>query len=781
MIKSRTLILVYLLFCLGNIFSQNKVLDSLKHVFYTSKDPKAKYQTSMYLFKEQFHDNADSALHYMAYADKHYTTFQDKKLRSFYYYLRAYILDDRYSLDSTIMYCDSCLALCGEKELSLQRADCFFSKAVAYYYKGDVDKAAYWFKSAIPVFLENGKRKKALNGYSNLIGIYQGQNNKVLVQTYFSKALSVADTTKDFSVLANLYSNMAAFYDKSHSYQTVLGLLFTALKYSEKSGNVNGGIHTQIGMAYMNTNNYQKAEEYLKQGYELAKKSENQKQILESAAEYAMYFQNLGKFDKALSLLNSVEKYADEENLFMATSGVYRGMAWSYAELEDYAKAHYYADKMLKLRRASEDENGVSEALEYKAHIYFKQKKYAEAIKLYQEGLVLAEKIGNKIFIKNTYQALARAYDELKDYKNANEYLKKYTVLNDSVTNKLNSEFNAELEEKYASEKKQNEILMLSKESKLKGVMLEKSNQQKLFLLFGLVLVGGLLGFAVYSFLQKKKANALITRQKQEVEHQKEIIEEKQKEIFDSINYAKRIQYALLASDELLSRNLSTIHGFTSDHFVFFKPKDIVSGDFYWATMHHDKFYLAVCDSTGHGVPGAFMSLLNIGFLSEAIKEKEILSPDEIFNYVRKRLIETISKDEQQDGMDGILLCIDNTLKTLSYAAANNSPVLIRHNECIDLPKDKMPVGKGEKTESFKLHRVELQQGDRIYLYTDGYADQFGGPKGKKFKYKPLNDLLLSVSGKPAPEQVVAISDEFTTWKGSLEQVDDVCVIGIRV
>jgi serine phosphatase RsbU (regulator of sigma subunit)/tetratricopeptide (TPR) repeat protein len=767
--------------CFGNAISQSKAQDSLKSIFYTNKNPEKRYEASLYLVKELFRDNLDSSMAYLKYADKNYTRFHSKKLRAFYYYLKAYAADNNYSFDSTIAYCDSCIALCSSKELSLQRADCIFSKAVAHYYKGEADKAAYCFKSAIPVFIENKKQKKALNGYSNLIGIYQGQNNKVLVQTYFAKALTVADTTKDFSVLANLYSNMASFYDKSHSYQKVLELLFTALKYAEKSGKLNGGIHTQIGMAYMNTNNYQKAEEYLKQGYELAQKSENQKHILESAAEYAMYFQNLGKFDTALSLLNSVEKYADEENLYMATSEVYRGLTWSYTELGDYSKAHYYADKMLKLRRDSEDDNAISEALEYKAHIYFKQKNYSEAIHLYKEGLVLAERIGNKIFIKNTYQALARAYDELKDYKNANEYLKKYTVLNDSVTNKLNSEFNAELEEKYASEKKQNEIMLLSKESKLKGVMLEKSKQQRLFLLVGLALVGGLLGFAVYSFLQKKKANTLITQQKQEVEHQKEVIEEKQKEIFDSINYAKRIQYALLASDELLSRNLSSIHDHASDHFVFFEPKDIVSGDFYWATIHQDKFYLAVCDSTGHGIPGAFMSLLNIGFLSEAIKEKEIQEPHEVFNYVRKRLIETISKDEQQDGMDGILLCIDNKMRTVSYAAANNSPVLVRQGECIDLPKDKMPVGKGEKTESFKRHLVNLQPGDRLYVYTDGYADQFGGPKGKKFKYKQLNDLLLSVSGKPVTQQAAIISEEFTKWKGSLEQVDDVCVIGICV
>ncbi len=254
---------------------------------------------------------------------------------------------------------------------------------------------------------------------------------------------------------------------------------------------------------------------------------------------------------------------------------------------------------------------------------------------------------------------------------------------------------------------------------------------------------------------------------------QKAIIEEKQKEILDSINYAKRIQYALLASEELLNKNLN-------NHFVLFKPKDIVSGDFYWATNHKNKFYLAVCDSTGHGVPGAFMSLLNIGFLSEAIKDKGIEEPHEIFNYVRDRLIESIGKDEQQDGMDGILICIDKSTNLVSYASANNSPVLVRQNEIIELGKDKMPVGKGERLMSFKLYQMTVQKGDILYLYTDGYADQFGGPKGKKFKYKQLNGLLINNSSLNVGKQMEELEQHFLNWSGVLEQVDDVCVIGIK-
>ena len=276
-----------------------------------------------------------------------------------------------------------------------------------------------------------------------------------------------------------------------------------------------------------------------------------------------------------------------------------------------------------------------------------------------------------------------------------------------------------------------------------------------------------------YSGLEDK-----VKERTKEIEHQKKVIEEKQKEIVDSINYAKRIQYSLLAHKDFLEEELK-------EHFVFFHPKDIVSGDFYWAastgSATNRKFYIAACDSTGHGVPGAFMSLLNIGYLNEAIKEKGIEKPNEVLNFVRQRLIDNISKEGQKDGFDGILLCIDQQTKKLSYAAANNAPLIVRKDGYEELDADRMPVGMGERKEDFKLYEINYEKGDVLYLYTDGYADQFGGPKGKKYKYRPLNEMLQKISVDTMDTQITALTGEFENWRGELEQVDDVLVIGIRL
>lgn len=283
-------------------------------------------------------------------------------------------------------------------------------------------------------------------------------------------------------------------------------------------------------------------------------------------------------------------------------------------------------------------------------------------------------------------------------------------------------------------------------------------------------MIGDLQG--LYENLENK-----VKERTSELHHQKEIVEEKNKEIMDSINYAKRIQYALLAHDELLKKNLP-------DHFVLFLPKDVVSGDFYWASernlnQHDKEFFLAVCDSTGHGVPGAFMSLLNISFLNESINEKKIASPGGILDHTRLRLIENISQQGQKDGMDGILVRWSNN--SISYAAAHNSPVLVRNGECMELDTDKMPIGMSDRMDAFRNFEPELQTGDMLYLFTDGYADQFGGPKGKKFKYSNLNKLLIEIAGLSTTLQKEKLQNTIEEWRGDLEQVDDICVIGIRI
>jgi serine phosphatase RsbU (regulator of sigma subunit) len=397
----------------------------------------------------------------------------------------------------------------------------------------------------------------------------------------------------------------------------------------------------------------------------------------------------------------------------------------------------------------------------------------AEALERLKLAEQYAEETKFRDLLKEVYQTTAQNYELIGDYKKAYLYHQKFTNLKDEIYNDNENEIIAEMQTKYESDKKDSQIELLNTTKKLQDADLKRKSIIIWSFLVGLVLVIVLAFYIYRGYKIKQKANEVITQQKKEVEQQKAIIEEKQKEIVDSITYAKRIQYALLASDSFLDAHLP-------EHFVLFKPKDIVSGDFYWAASQENNFYLAACDSTGHGVPGAFMSLLNTGFLSEAIKEKKIDAPNEIFNYVRKRLIESISNEHQQDGMDATLIKI--TTNKLEYASANNKAVVIRNNELIELGCDKMPIGKSPKEDqSFSSFSFDLLKGDCIYLFTDGFADQFGGANGKKFKYKQLHSMLIANSAEPMERQKEILSNAFEVWKGNLEQVDDMLLIGIRI
>ena len=275
--------------------------------------------------------------------------------------------------------------------------------------------------------------------------------------------------------------------------------------------------------------------------------------------------------------------------------------------------------------------------------------------------------------------------------------------------------------------------------------------------------------------IQKQDAE----KQRDIAKHQKELVEQAHREITDSINYAERIQRSFLATDDILDANLE-------EYFVFFQPKEVVSGDFYWADkLSNGNFAMVNADSTGHGVPGAIMSILNISSIEKAIEQK-LLEPASIFNSTRKTIIERLKKDGSpdggKDGMDASIICFDFPSNKFTYTAAQNPIWIVRDGALTEIKPEKMPVGKHDKDKvPFVGGVFEMKKGDVIYTLTDGFQDQFGGLKGKKFMVKKMREYILSISHLPMKEQYTRISEVFSNWKGDTEQVDDVCVIGVRV
>jgi len=350
------------------------------------------------------------------------------------------------------------------------------------------------------------------------------------------------------------------------------------------------------------------------------------------------------------------------------------------------------------------------------------------------------------------------------------------------------------LKQKEAEEKER------QKELELQRLKIEKQDEarKRERTLFGLLSVIGIL--ILIGLISTRRKNRILAKQKLEIEYknqdleqkneeiltqseriiqQKELIEKKNEEITDSIHYARRIQNAMLPSIEVLEKYLS-------EYFIYFKPKDIVSGDFYWAAEKNDKLIVTAVDCTGHGVPGAFMSMLGMSFLNEIVLKEETLEADKILNQLRFEVIRSLKQsgkdDEAKDGMDMSLCVIDKKTNTLQFAAANNPMYLIRNGELEKVKADRMPIGIHFRSdEGFSRQEIEIKTNDTIYIFSDGYADQFGGGDGRKLKYKPFQDLLADIHKKPMQEQHKRLDDFFENWCGNYEQIDDVLVIGMRI
>ncbi|MBA3663167.1 MAG: tetratricopeptide repeat protein [Bacteroidetes bacterium] len=579
--------------------------------------------------------------------------------------------------------------------------------------------------------------------------VYFMKNNLAEALELFNQALLAGEKLKDKKICADALNNMAIVYNRNGNLTKCIELLEQSLKLKKEVNDIAG-----IGKACNNL------------GY---------------------FYQAKGDDEKAFTYYLSGEKLQKQSGDTSGRAYTLVNIGKIYLKRGDQNKAKEYFDESLKLRELIEDKKGISESTAILGLLAFDNKDNKTALQYARRSLNLANELKMPVYIKNASELLYKIYRSQNDVKHALEMHELYTVTKDTLTSEKMRKASIQKGLQIAYERKAlADSVKASEAKRVEQLKHEQEISRQRSYTYGgiialiLMLVVTLISFKAYK--QKQKDNHLISAQKQ-------LVDIKQKEIIDSINYAKKIQNALLANEGLINQHIP-------EHFVFFKPKDIVSGDFYWTTSVIRKqsavssslptadcelFYLAVCDSTGHGVPGAFMSLLNISFLNESVKEKNLILPGEILNHVRQQLIDVISKEGGQDGMDAILLCINKTERTITYSAANNTPLLVEKGIIKELEKDKMPVGKGPRSDSFTSYSIPYNEGNVIYLCTDGFADQFGGGKGKKFKHKQLTNLLLSVSSLPLNEQRVKLEDVFQKWKGPLEQVDDVCIIGIKL
>ncbi len=649
-------------------------------------------------------------------------------------------------------------------------------------------------------------------GLNNFGYMHMNLGNNVEAIEYYKKALAIQEAIKDKKGAATTLVNIGYIFRRGGNVNKAIENYHSALKmYIELRDTV--GIATaynNLGYVFDSQGQFTKALEYYEKALSAYTKINNKEGMALCYGNIAYMYKTIGDPDckeskdicikrgavKAIRYLMRTIHIQKEMNDKAVLAGSYNLLGGIYDNFGDpecvgsdkecdvsaKQKALSYYNMSLQLRIETNNASGIASSYFSLADYMYRNNDLKKALQYALMDMEVSQKLNSPENIGSAANLLKGIYTKMNKPAEALKMYELYIQMKDSILNEetvnaaIKKTFQIDYERKAAADS-----VMVAEEKKVAAAELEEEKTKRFALWGGLGLVLIFAIFMVNRFVVINKQKKIIEHKEREaliqnivISEQKNLVEEKQKEMLDSIHYAKRIQTALIANSNFIDQHLP-------NNFIYFNPKDIVSGDFYWATAHKNKFYLAICDSTGHGVPGAFMSLLNMGFLSEAIKEKDIEKPNEIFNYVRERLISTISNEGQKDGMDGILLCVDKKTNAMEYCAANNEPILIHNNSILELPKDKMPVGKGERSEEFKLYSIDLKPGDTLYLYTDGFADQFGGAKGKKFKYKQLNELLLSLNAVPLNEQKQILEQTFKSWKGNLEQVDDVLIAGIKI
>lgn len=592
-------------------------------------------------------------------------------------------------------------------------------------------------------------------------------------------ALDIANEIKNPVFRSEAMFTLAIRYMSQGEYVKASQYLFPSFEISDSLNDDSGRLRAlnSIGNLYAHQNMFDAAIPYYEKALAIARKMKNRKRegvIVGNLGNITyMTSENIpGNLAKSETYYLEALTIAKEVGSPTQVINAINNLSIVYGDLKKYERALQLCDTAIVLERAIQDSADLVYTLANMARVYRAQNDYKKAIEIYKTSLGICESLNNRDMMVENYRSLAICYQEVGAYDSAYKYQVLHTNLGDTLVNNSNAEIINDLKNKIANERMQSENDRLKQENEIGEL---RNSRQNLFLAIS---IGGILLLGALAFLLFNRARVKEEANKT-LGHQNLIIAQKNKDITDSINYARRIQESLLASEETMKKYLP-------EFFILFKPRDIVSGDFWWITKKNEQVFLCVADCTGHGVPGAFMSLLGISFLNEAVTEKGIYKPDEIFNHVRERIISSLSAEnstnDSKDGMDGVVCRIDAAAGKIAFACANNPLWIIRNGAIIEFRPDKMPVGKhhGEHA-PFTLNEIELAKNDIVYLLSDGYADQFGGEHGKKFKYKQLQHLLLEIHHLPMEKQREMLDLGFEKWRGNLEQVDDVLLIGFKI
>lgn len=663
----------------------------------------------------------------------------------------------------------------------------------------DTDKAIKFINESKELSKKVGYGKGLLINLMSAGKIYKQKGDFVLAKKYYEKALSLYKKKEDYKGMGESEKNLGIVYENLGKFDKALDHYLSALDNMEKI-NDEGGIAScmnSIGLIYYHENNYEEALKYFIRTLEKVKKLNYTYAIAITQNNIGLIYENTERVDSALIFYKrAAESHKSLNNLYDLAI-VYNNIANSFNRQKQYDKAIDYLKRSIDIDKEIDDQFGLAATYLNIGKNYEDVQKYDLAEGYYKKALAISKDIGDIQGQRDAYDNLAGLYGKRQMYKQAFKAYQQHLIYKDSVFTKERQEFISQLQEEFNAEKREQQIKLLNKDKALQDTQIKQ--QRILIIIFVAVsiIILGFLIMLIRLFNHKKKANVLLEKQNKEILEQKEVIEEKNREIMDSIKYAQRIQEAILPPDKLIKETVT-------NSFVLYKPKDIVSGDFYWMDAKEDTIFFSAVDCTGHGVPGAFMSIVGHNGLNRALNEFKIIEPGKMLDKLNFLVEETLHQEgkyDVKDGMDLALCSYNHKLNLLEYAGANNPLYLVRKGEekvivngeeieanindedkyLYEVKATKQPIGSYEDRKPFINNKINIKKGDIIYVFSDGYPDQFGGPKNKKFKYKPLKRLLLKIYEEELKQQREILVKTMDDWKGDVEQIDDICMIGVKI
>ena len=659
--------------------------------------------------------------------------------------------------------------------------------AEVYEKKNDYKTALEQYKKALNIN-QHLQDPKELEKLYSLIGsnyYYLDQYENAL--DYMEKSLHLCQQIGNKNAEGERYNEIGNVYWFQGDYENALKNFLKALTICEALNNFEGvsNSYFNIGYIYLYQENTKKAFEVFNKGLEISQKHQIKNEIANAYNGLGDAYDKIGDYENAIKSHIKFREVSEEIKDSFGISRAYGNIGIAYAHKKDYKNALENYFSLLKISSQIEDNLGVADANHYIGDAYLNQMNYSKAFPYLEQALKKYKEMGYKEGIKDSYNSLSQLYEKTGNYKQAYESYTQFSEIKDSMFNEQSSKQIMEMSTKYESEKKGKDIESLTKDKALQESQLNQQKFVRNSFIIGL-LIAIVIALVTYSrYLVKQKLNETLSYKNTELVEKNSLIEKQKERILDSINYAQRIQQSILVDENEIKKLLP-------DSFVLFLPKDIVSGDFYWFTQTANKIIIAAIDCTGHGVPGAFMSMIGNALLNQIINEKHITKPSEILYHLNRGVFESLHQEKEsplaRDGMDIALCTIDTDQKTIEYAGARNPLYFITSNTLQEIKANKQTIGSAGhistqseiyKTE-FTNHTLSITDDLCIYIFSDGYKDQFNTTEKKKFGAQRFKELLLQIHSQPMVEQKQLLDKTMQDWQGDMAQIDDMLVIGIK-